>query len=132
MLELTLSSNNYSITASYFVYCLDTYSPNTLEWGLIVESFLVTVLIAVVALYSKPWSLGGRAIEINIWLVLLFIALLIIGALVGVFSQNGIRICLYILSFVLGIVGIAVCCNELLFLFRIKFLNRKIFTISTF
>jgi hypothetical protein len=66
------------------------------------------------------------------WLVLLFVVLLAIGAAIGALSPNGITICLYILSFVLGIVGIAICCNELLFLFRLKFLNKKIFIVSTF
>ena len=53
---------------------------------MIVEIFLVTVMIAVVAMYSKPWSLGGRAIEINYWLVLVFIVLMVMGALIGAFS----------------------------------------------
>jgi len=76
-----------------------------------VEILLVTAMIAVVALYSKPWSLGGRAIEINYWLIGIFVVLLGLGALIAVFSSQGIKVCLYILSFVLGILGVGICTN---------------------
>lgn len=106
---INLGSTQYNL--SYFVYCKESFSQNTLEWGLIVEILLVTAMIAVVALYSKPWSLGGRAIEINYWLIGIFVILLGLGALVAVFSSTGITVCLYILSFVLGILGVGICTN---------------------
>ena len=106
---IDLGSTQYNL--SYFVYCKESFSQNTLEWGLIVEILLVTAMIAVVALYSKPWSLGGRAIEINYWLIGIFVVLLGLGALIAVFSPQGIKVCLYILSFVLGILGVGICTN---------------------
>lgn len=96
------------------------------------EIVLVTVMIALVAMYSNPWSLGGRAIEINVWLLLLFIGLLGVGVIVGVFSSFGLIVCLNILCFTLGIVGVSICANEVIFLFRIKFLSRRLFNISSF
>ena len=51
------------------------------------EIFLTTILIYVVAIYSNPWSLGGRALEVTVWLVLLFVGLLGLGVLVAAFSD---------------------------------------------
>ena len=112
---IDLGSTQYNL--SYFVYCKESYSQNTLEWGLIVEILLVTAMIAVVALYSKPWSLGGRAIEINYRLIGIFVILLVLGALIAVLSHliavfsQGLKVCLYILSFVFGILGVGICTN---------------------
>jgi hypothetical protein len=68
-------------------------------------------MVAVVAMYSRPWSLGGRAIEVNYWLILVFFILLGLGAVVAALSEMGITICLYIVSLVLGILCIGICTN---------------------
>ena len=83
-------SGNTQYNLSYFVYCKESFSQNTLEWGIIVEILLLTVMIAIVALYSKPWSLGGRAIEINYWLIGTFVILLVLGSIIAIFSSKGI------------------------------------------
>lgn len=114
------------------MYCQESYSQNTLEWGLIVEILLVTGMIAVVAMYSNPWSLGGRGIEVNYWLVGVFVALEVTGAAIAAFSDAGITVCLYILSFVLGILGVGICANELLFLLRARPLGRVLFVVDNF
>lgn len=132
IIQLSVSSGSFSSTLSYYIYCKDDYSPNTLEWGLIVEILLVTIAIAFVALYSKPWSLGGRGIEINYWLLGVYVVLFLMGAIVAAFSQTGITVCLYILSFVLGILCIGICANQLIFLLRYKPLLYPLFPIGTF
>lgn len=75
------------------------------------EILLVTITIAIVAMYSKPWSLGGRGIEVTYLLLGIFMGLIILGAVVAALSQTGIIVCLNILSFVLGIVCIGICAN---------------------
>lgn len=93
---------------------------------------LVTVLIAVVALYSNAWSLGGRGLEVNVWVVLIFIGILGIGAVVAVFSTVAINIGLTVLCFILGIIGVGICTNEAIFLFRSRFLSKKLFLVGSF
>ena len=105
---------------------------NTFEWGLVIEIVVVCVLVTVVALYSKAWSLGGRGIEFNVWFVLAASAILIGGATIGYFSDYAINICLTVLSIILGILGVGICINELLFLLRANCLMCKIFSIGTF
>jgi hypothetical protein len=130
--EVGISSGGQQFSLSYYVYCQESYSQNTLEWGLILEILLVTGMIAVVAMYSNPWSLGGRGIEINYWLIGAFLGVLAFGALVAYLSTPGIIVCLYILSFLLGIVSTAICANELLFLLRAKPLGRVMFVVDNF
>jgi len=86
----------------------------------------------VVALYSRAWSLGGRGINVNIWLLLAFNLIIIIGAVIGYFSEDALAVCLQVVTFLLGILGTAICINELLYLFRIKWLATIIFKIKTF
>lgn len=62
-----------------------------------------------VAIFSKAWSLGGNGITFNIWLILLFNILLVIGGLIGTLSTTAIQIILDILTFVLGIFAVAIC-----------------------
>lgn len=88
--------------------------------------------IAIVALYSNPWSLGGRGIEINMWLLGIAMVLFILGAVIGSVSYTGINVCLVILSFILGIISVGICTNEILFLFRSKFLGKVLFNIFDF
>jgi hypothetical protein len=111
---------------TYYVKCNDEFLGNTFEWGLVIEIVAVCVLVTVAALYSKAWSLGGRGIEFNIWLVATFSLVLVLGALIGYFSYEGITVCLSVLSCVLGVIGVAVCTNEVLFLFRLKWLLRPL------
>ena len=47
---------------------------------------VITVLIFVVALYSKAWSLGGQGFAVNIWFVVVMDLAIICGALIGYFS----------------------------------------------
>lgn len=78
---------------------------------MVIEIVVITLLIAVVALYSRAWSLGGQGIEINVWYIILFDVALIIGGIIGYFSDSAINIILNIVSFVLGIIGVAICSN---------------------
>ena len=72
---------------------------------------VICILVTVVALYSKAWSLGGRGVEFNVWLVVAASLVLIGGAIIGYFSDYAINVCLIVLSFILGILGVAVCVN---------------------
>jgi hypothetical protein len=58
--------------------------------------------------------------------------LFVMGAVVAALSSTGIQVCLNILSFILGIVCVGVCANELLFLLRAKPLVHALFPIGTF
>jgi len=77
----------------------------------VIETVFITGLIAIVALYSRAWSLGGRGINVNIWIILAFNLVIIIGGLIGYFSSEGITICLEVLTFFFGILGVAICIN---------------------
>ena len=48
---------------------------------------VITVLIVIVALYSKAWSLNGQGLAIQWWFILLMDCAIIIGALIGYFSS---------------------------------------------
>ena len=93
---------------------------------------VITVLIFIVALYSKAWSLGGRGLAVNIWFVIVIDLAIIIGAIIGYYSYDVITIILTVLSFVLGILGVGICVNEILFLFRFKILMITLFKVRTF
>lgn len=72
---------------------------------------VITVLMFVVALYSKAWSLGGQGVGVNIWFVVVMDLGLIVGALIGYFSYEVITIILTVLVFILGSLGVAICVN---------------------
>lgn len=91
--------------------CDDQFVANTFEWGMAIMIPVITVLIVVVALYSKAWSLGGRGLAVNIWFVIVIDLAIITGAIVGYYSYNVITIILTILSFIIGILGVAICVN---------------------
>jgi len=91
---------------------------------------LITVLMFIVALYSKAWSLGGQGLGVNIWFVVVIDMSLVAGALIGYFSYEVITIILTVLIFILGSLGVAICVNEVLFLFRFKILMIKLFKLA--
>lgn len=82
------------------------------------------MIIIIMAIYSKAWSFGGEGIDLNIYMVVSFNLALIIGGVIGAFSEDALNIILYILAFVVGICGVAICANETLFLFRLKMLKK--------
>jgi hypothetical protein len=110
-LVLSVSDDEKNYTLNYYVICNDQYVSNTFEWGLLIEIVFITALIAVVAVYSRAWSFRGMGLTIRVWLIILFNVLLILGGLIGFFSSEGIIVTLNIVSFVLGIVGVTICCN---------------------
>ena len=56
--------------------------------------------------------------------------MLTIGAIIGYFSYDGITVCLQVLSFALGILGVGICTNELLFLLRLRCLTSPFLTFT--
>ena len=72
---------------------------------------MCTVIVVIAALFSRAWSLGGRGIEFNFWLVIIWNCLIIVGAVIGYFSSSAIYVILVIVSFVLGTLGVAICVN---------------------
>lgn len=107
--QLTVSALPQILT--YNVLCNNQYISNTFEWGMLIEIVVCTVIIAIVAVYSKAWSLGGNGIAINIWLIILFNVLIIAGGIIGYFSTEVIQVILDILSFIVGIFGVYICAN---------------------
>lgn len=99
---------------------------------MIILIILITILIAIVALYSRAWSLGGIGININIWLIIAFNLALVVGGVIAFLSDDAIIVILNIITFILGILGVAICTNEILFLFRIKALMFRFFKLGTF
>lgn len=91
--------------------CNDEFITNTFEWGMIVEIVVVTIVLCVVALYSRAWSLGGLGFTFNLWWVIAFNVILIVGAIIGYHSYDGINICLNVVTFGLGILGVGICAN---------------------
>ena len=130
--RIVFNIENYPTPLTYYVRCNEEYLGNTFQWGLVIEIVFITILIAVVALYSRAWSLGGIGININIWLIIAFNLVIIIGGIIGFFSPFGLGICLDIVTFSLGILGVAICFNEIIFLLRPKPLLKIIFKINTF
>jgi len=53
---------------------------------LLIEIVVCTIIIAIIAVFSKAWSLGGIGITINIFLIIVFNVLLIAGGVIGYFS----------------------------------------------
>lgn len=53
-------------------------------------------------------------------------------SLLRLFSNDGIRLCLWILSFGLGILGVAICADELLHLLQLQSLKLLFFKLTTF
>jgi hypothetical protein len=68
-------------------------------------------MMVVVAIFSKAWSIGGNGLTINIYMIVAFNALLIIGAVIAIFATDAINIILDILSFIIGAIGVALCVN---------------------
>jgi hypothetical protein len=108
---LTINSAGQTVSATYYILCNSKYLSSTFEWGLLIEICFCSGLIALVAVYSRAWSLGGMGLTITWWMVVLFNAMLITGGLIGYFSNAAINIILVITSFVLGTIGTAICVN---------------------
>ena len=85
-----------------------------------------------VALYSRAWSLGGRGINVDIWIIVAIDVVILIGGIIGYFASSALVLILQILTFLLGILGVGICINEVLFLLRLKLLAFVLFNIKTF
>ena len=87
---------------------------------------VITVLIVVVAKYSRAWSLGGRGIRVDGWFVLV-VNLGYVGVTrLGYISYEVENVALIVVSFILGSLGVALCVNELLYLLRWKVLMNRL------
>jgi hypothetical protein len=62
---------------------------------------------------------------------LLFNVILILGGLIGYLSNPALKVCLDILSWIMGVIGVAVCANELIFLLRVNFLRKLLFKVKS-
>ena len=109
--RIVLEIEGYKNELTYYVKCDDQFVANTFEWGMVIMIGVITVLIVVVALFSKAWSLGGQGIGVNIWFVVVMDLAIIGGAVIGYFSYRVISVILTILSFGLGILGVGICVN---------------------
>ena len=108
---VNINLDGFENTLSYYVICDAKFVGNTFQWGLVVEVSIITVLVFVVALYSKAWSLGGRGFEFNVWFLLVAGIIIVLGAIVGSFSFEVANIWLIISTFVFSIFGVAICVN---------------------
>ncbi len=62
---------------------------------------------------------------------MLFNVILILGGLIGYLSNPALKVCLDILSWIMGVIGVAVCANELIFLLRVNFLRKLLFKVKS-
>ena len=76
-------------------------------------------LIVLIVFYSKAWSMGGAGVKINYWIILIFWALVAAGGIAANFIPNVMQPIIEIVCLMVGIVGIWVCSNEIIYLFRI-------------
>lgn len=93
---------------------------------------ICTAAIVILALFSRPWSLGGLGLDFNLWVIIFVDVCVIIGGVIAYFSEEGIKVCLYIVAFFFGILCSAICFNEIIFLFRIKWMRKLIFAVGSF
>lgn len=120
---LTLQMSNLP-AATYRVWCDQSYRPNTFQWGLFLIILLATILISVSAVYSRAWSIGGNGIKINYWIVGACALLWIAGGLMGAFIPKPTYVIVLVLSWIIGLLAIIICCNEILWLFKCEALNK--------
>jgi hypothetical protein len=63
--------------------------------------------------------MGGAGVKINYWIILIFWALVAAGGIAANFIPNVMQPIIEIVCLMVGIVGIWVCSNEIIYLFRI-------------
>lgn len=97
--------------ATYKVWCDTSFRPASFQWGLFLIILLVTVIISLAALYSRAWSFGGRGIRLNYWYVLALGILWVVGGAMGAFLSEATYIIVLVLSWIIGVLGVAICSN---------------------
>ena len=106
--------------------CNSSFTTNTFEWGLLIEIVLCTILITIVAIYSKAWSIGGNGITVTLPLIIGFNIVLIIGGVIAAFSLEAVNVCVEVLSWIFGTIGVGLCFNEIIWLFKLACLKMGI------
>ena len=78
---------------------------------------------------SQAYNAFGITLELRI---LLGISLLIcIGGVLGVLFTPIVNIIVEVICWILGIVCVGICCNEILFMLSVKSLNKPLFKIKS-
>ena len=95
----------------YKVQCNVDYVPATFQWGLFLLILFITVLITLSAYFSRAWSIGGRGIMVNYWMILALNIIWIVGSIMGAFIPDITYIIVLILSWIFGILAVGFCCN---------------------
>ena len=75
------------------------------------------------AIYSKAWSIGGNGITVTIPLIVGFNIILMIGGIIAYFSLEAVSICVDVISWIFGTIGVGLCFNELIWLLKLDFLR---------
>lgn len=109
MIVLNISTFNYTLT--YYVVCDISYEGNSLEYGLLVEIIFCTIVITITAIYSNAWSISGRGIIINMYVILVFNAIIVAGGTIAIFYLRVVSIAVDVLSWGLGFAGVWLCAN---------------------
>ena len=108
------------------------YLSNTFEWGLLIIIVFSTFLVAIVAVYSKAWSIAGSGVSITLPWAIGFNVLLVIGGIIAIFFLFVVNYAVLAMAWFFGILGVALCINELLYLIKINFLRKSILTLKNF
>lgn len=125
----TLQLGNFT-HLSWVVNCNADVFFKPFEWGLFVLILLASVVITLATFYSRAWSYGGYGLEINYVFVLVFNIIFIVGAVLVCLDVSFLEYVISVVGSILGLVGVTVCVNELLFIMKVKALNtRKIFNV---
>ena len=96
---------------TFYVKCDGQFVANTFQWGMVVMIIAITVLIVVVAWYSRAWSLGGHGVRVDGWFVLVFDVGFVLMVVLGYFSFKVQNIFLIVVSFLFVILGVGLCVN---------------------
>lgn len=66
--------------------------------------------------------MGGAGIKLNYWLVVAFWIVVIIFGIISEFTSGAIFILLQISVLILGVIGIWICSDEIMFLLKFQIL----------
>lgn len=110
---------------SYVVDCNGTVFYKPFEWGLFVLILIASIVITAATFYSKAWSYAGFGFEIGYVFVAVFNGLFLVGALLVFFQVKFLSYVISGLGSAVGLLGVMVCTNETLFLFKAKALNMR-------
>lgn len=118
--------NVNGVIFSYLVDCNSEYFPSVFEWGLLVIIIFITILITMSSIYSRAWSLGGFGIKVGYLFISIYTAVFITGGVLAVFYPAVINDVVNGFCWILGIVSVGLCTNEILFPLKIKFLLKPL------